>query len=47
MTNKDVLIFAPSCDVCKGGIKNGVATSSGEHYCGSCYNKLKYENKAK
>ncbi|MDI6680026.1 hypothetical protein QMA02_30160 [Bacillus wiedmannii] len=47
MTNKDVLIAVPLCDVCNGRIKNGVATSSGEHYCGSCYNKLPYEKRAK
>ncbi|WP_255291177.1 hypothetical protein [Bacillus pseudomycoides] len=47
MTNKDVLIAVRLCDVCNGRIKNGVATSSGEHYCGSCYNKLAHGNKAK
>ncbi|PDY14165.1 hypothetical protein COO16_04175 [Bacillus pseudomycoides] len=36
------LIIVPLCDVCNGRIRNGVATSSGKHYCGSCYNKLPY-----
>lgn len=47
MTNKDVLIPVRLCDVCNGEIKYGVATSSGEHYCGSCYNKLPYEKRTK
>ncbi|WP_255261531.1 hypothetical protein [Bacillus pseudomycoides] len=46
-TNKGVLIAVRLCDVCNGSIINGVATSSGEHYCGSCYNKLPYEERTK
>ncbi|WP_255300298.1 hypothetical protein [Bacillus pseudomycoides] len=44
-TNKDLLIAVRLCDVCNGRIINGIATSSGEHYCGSCYNKLPYEER--
>lgn len=40
ITNNDVYIVLPLCDVCNGELRGGVSTSSGEHYCGSCYNKL-------
>ncbi|MDF9530584.1 hypothetical protein [Bacillus cereus] len=41
------LIVLPLCDICNGRIINGVSTSVGEHYCGSCYNKLLHEKRAK